>query len=71
MVARDEFRAIAKNHGTQTLELYVLETKPEKSHDDITRNLPARLDLQARSRGTRITGFFGSTFECHRRFDGK
>lgn len=46
MVARDDFRAIAKDHGAQALEHFVLEIKPEKSSDDVTHNLPAHLDYQ-------------------------
>ncbi len=46
MAARDDFGAITKDHGALALKLYVLETKPEKSPDDVTHNLPARLDYQ-------------------------
>ncbi len=46
MVPRNDFRAIAKDHGALARGLHVLETKPEKSPHDVTRNLPTRLDYR-------------------------
>lgn len=46
MVARDDFRAIAKDHSALARELYVLESTSEKAPDDVRRNLPAHLDYE-------------------------
>ncbi len=44
MVARDDSRAIAQNHSALARGLYVLESTPEKSPDDVRRNQPAHPD---------------------------
>lgn len=46
MVAWNEYKAIAKDRGALALELYVVETKPEKGPDDVKANLPAHLEYQ-------------------------
>lgn len=46
MVARDDYRVIAKDRGTLALELYALESKPEKSPDGTKQYPPAYLDYE-------------------------
>ncbi len=71
MAARDDFRAIAKDHSVLTREQYILESTPQKSPDDVKRNLPTHLDYEQdpEKRGTLVLA--GPHFGCHRRFDGR
>ena len=46
MVAWDDYKAIAKDRGALALELYVVESKPQKSPDDVKQCLPAHLEYQ-------------------------
>ena len=46
MVAWDDYKAIAKDRGALALELYVVESRPQKSPDDVKRCLAAHLEYQ-------------------------
>ncbi|NKB28904.1 MAG: hypothetical protein GKR99_15675 [Rhodobacteraceae bacterium] len=46
MVQWNDYKAIAKERGALALELYVVETKPQKEADEVKKNLPAHLDYQ-------------------------
>lgn len=46
MVAWNEYKSIAKDRGALALELYVVETRPASSPEDVKTNLPAHLEYQ-------------------------
>ena len=46
MVAWNDYKAIAKDRGALALELYVVESTPQKAPDDVKQSLPAHLEYQ-------------------------
>lgn len=56
MVAWTEYKAMAKSRGALALELYVVESKPQMSPDDVKRSLPSHLEYQRdlEERGTLV-----------------
>ena len=46
MVAWNDYKAIAKDRGALALELYIVESTPKKSPDDVKQCLPAHLEYQ-------------------------
>lgn len=54
MVARDDHKVIAKDRGSLALELYVLESKLEKSPDKVKHDLPAHLDFRRDTNACRV-----------------
>lgn len=48
MPAWDEYKAAAKERGSLAFELYVVESTPAKSPDDLKANLPNHLAYQAK-----------------------
>lgn len=56
MVAWNDYKAIAKDRGALALELYVVESKPQKAPDDVKQCLPAHLEYQREleQRGTLV-----------------
>ncbi|WP_380053100.1 YciI family protein [Falsihalocynthiibacter sp. SS001] len=46
MVAWNEYKKVAKERGALALELYVVESTPEKPPEEVKSNLPAHLDYQ-------------------------
>ncbi|MXW86512.1 MAG: hypothetical protein F4103_17150 [Boseongicola sp. SB0673_bin_14] len=46
MVAWNEYKAIAKDRGALALELYVVESTPQKAPEDVKQCLPAHLEYQ-------------------------
>ena len=47
MVAWAEYKAMAKDRGALALELYVVESKPEKAPEVVKESLPAHLEYQS------------------------
>ncbi|MDE0520808.1 MAG: YciI family protein [Boseongicola sp.] len=46
MVAWNDYKAIAKDRGALALELYVVESTPQKAPDDVKQCLPVHLEYQ-------------------------
>lgn len=46
MVAWNDYKTMAKNRGALALELYVVESTPQKSPEKVKGSLPAHLDYQ-------------------------
>lgn len=46
MVAWNDYKAIAKDRGALALELYIVESTPQKAPDDVKQCLPAHLEYQ-------------------------
>ncbi len=53
MVAWNDYKAVAKDRGALALELYVVESTPQKTPDDVKQCLPAHLEYQ---RGLELQG---------------
>ncbi|MYA89731.1 MAG: hypothetical protein F4X97_14990 [Boseongicola sp. SB0662_bin_57] len=46
MVAWNDYKTIARDRGALALELYVVESTPQKAPDDVKQCLPAHLEYQ-------------------------
>ncbi|MDJ0631156.1 MAG: YciI family protein [Rhodobacter sp.] len=46
MVAWNDYKATAKDRGALALELYVVESTPQNSPQEVKQNLPAHLEYQ-------------------------
>ena len=46
MVAWNDYKAIAKDRGALALELYIVESTPQRAPDDVKQCLPAHLEYQ-------------------------